>query len=125
MELFGRLKGLEDCELDEAVASVIEMLSLTRFTNKLAGTLSGGNKRASSGQHMCILLVAAQLRLCSLSFCQSPLVCLSLCWLSLCLPLLVCLSARVFVCGSLSLCVSFSVLHTDRTEQASCRLALP
>lgn len=48
LELFGRLKGLESEPLDEAVAGVIEMLSLTKFTNKLAGTLSGGNKRKLS-----------------------------------------------------------------------------
>ena len=52
LELFGRLKGLEDSELDEAARSVIEMLSLTQFTNKLAGTLSGGNKRTSSFQYV-------------------------------------------------------------------------
>ena len=35
LQLFGRLKGLEDADLDEAVSSVIDMLSLTKFTNKL------------------------------------------------------------------------------------------
>jgi ATP-binding cassette subfamily A (ABC1) protein 1 len=48
LELFGRLKGLRDEALDEAVASVTDMLSLTKFSNKLAGTLSGGNKRKLS-----------------------------------------------------------------------------
>ena len=49
LELFGRLKGLEEGqELGDAVESVILMMALVPFANKLAGTLSGGNKRKLS-----------------------------------------------------------------------------
>jgi ABC-type multidrug transport system ATPase subunit len=48
LQLFGRLKGLQGLALEEAIAGILRMLGLTNFTNKLAGTLSGGNKRKLS-----------------------------------------------------------------------------
>jgi ATP-binding cassette subfamily A (ABC1) protein 3 len=49
LELYGRLKGLDEGEpLASAIASILEMMNLNAFTHKLAGTLSGGNKRKLS-----------------------------------------------------------------------------
>lgn len=48
MELFGRIKGVPEKDLNRFVMSVIDEMDLTNFENKLAGRLSGGNKRKLS-----------------------------------------------------------------------------
>jgi ABC-type multidrug transport system ATPase subunit len=45
LHLFARIKGVPWREVAAVVARRIEQLDLGEFTNKLAGTLSGGNKR--------------------------------------------------------------------------------
>eukprot|EP01038_Epipyxis_sp_PR26KG_P005748 gene5748-7937_t len=48
LELYGRIKGLYGEELDRLVTYKINQLDLKDFSNKLAGSLSGGNKRKLS-----------------------------------------------------------------------------
>jgi ATP-binding cassette subfamily A (ABC1) protein 3 len=48
LELFARIKGAPPQLLDEVVADKIKQMDLTDFENKLAGKLSGGNKRKFS-----------------------------------------------------------------------------
>ena len=45
IELFARIKGVPPERLEQLVAASISELDLTPFENKLAGQLSGGNKR--------------------------------------------------------------------------------
>ena len=48
LELFGRLKGVPESELDSKVIKKMTELRLGEFEHRLAGTLSGGNKRKLS-----------------------------------------------------------------------------
>ena len=48
LELFGRLKGVLDKDLDREVRKKMAELRLEEFEHRLAGTLSGGNKRKLS-----------------------------------------------------------------------------
>jgi len=43
--LYGRIKGIDEKELPGVVKNLLFALELNAFTNKLAGRLSGGNKR--------------------------------------------------------------------------------
>ena len=48
LSFYGKIKGIKaDC-LDKVVNAMIEEMSLSEFTNKIAGKLSGGNKRKLS-----------------------------------------------------------------------------
>jgi ATP-binding cassette subfamily A (ABC1) protein 1 len=48
LELFARIKGVPSHELNTVVLGKIKQLNLSAFENKLAGSLSGGNKRKLS-----------------------------------------------------------------------------
>ncbi|KAJ0389466.1 hypothetical protein ATCC90586_010337 [Pythium insidiosum] len=48
LELFAQIKGVPRSELANVVQEKMEQLNLTAFENKLAGSLSGGNKRKLS-----------------------------------------------------------------------------
>eukprot|EP00644_Phytophthora_capsici_P017577 jgi/Phyca11/571405/estExt2_Genewise1.C_PHYCAscaffold_420119 len=48
LELFGAIKGIPQASLDRVVAEKIQQLNLADFEHKLAGSLSGGNKRKLS-----------------------------------------------------------------------------
>ncbi|OWZ22804.1 ABCA1 lipid exporter [Phytophthora megakarya] len=48
LELFGAIKGIPQSSLDRVVMEKIEQLNLGDFEHKLAGSLSGGNKRKLS-----------------------------------------------------------------------------
>jgi len=48
LELFGRIKGVPEKHLSRFVEAVIDEMDLKAFANKLAGRLSGGNKRKLS-----------------------------------------------------------------------------
>ncbi|RLN80272.1 hypothetical protein BBJ28_00024567 [Nothophytophthora sp. Chile5] len=48
LELFGVIKGVPQGDLNRVVMEKIEQLNLADFENKLAGSLSGGNKRKLS-----------------------------------------------------------------------------
>jgi len=48
LELFGRIKGLFNAPLERAVVDIMDKLTLRSFENKLAQSLSGGNKRKLS-----------------------------------------------------------------------------
>jgi ATP-binding cassette subfamily A (ABC1) protein 3 len=48
LELFAAIKGVSGAELNNVVADKIDQLNLADFENKLAGSLSGGNKRKLS-----------------------------------------------------------------------------
>ncbi|KAF1321194.1 Abc transporter a family member 1, partial [Globisporangium splendens] len=48
LELFARIKGVSSAELNNVVAGKIEQMNLSSFEHKLAGSLSGGNKRKLS-----------------------------------------------------------------------------
>ncbi|TMW59993.1 hypothetical protein Poli38472_000035 [Pythium oligandrum] len=48
LELFAQIKGVPRSELDEVVREKMQQLNLTAFEHKLAGSLSGGNKRKLS-----------------------------------------------------------------------------
>ncbi|KAF1336800.1 Abc transporter a family member 1, partial [Globisporangium splendens] len=48
LELFARIKGVPSAELNNVVAGKIEQMNLSSFEHKLAGSLSGGNKRKLS-----------------------------------------------------------------------------
>ncbi len=48
LELFARIKGIEEPDVNGVVMSLVTLMDLTVFENKRAGTLSGGNKRKLS-----------------------------------------------------------------------------
>ena len=48
LEFYSRIKGVDPDKLDEIVQAMIESMTLTKYTDKLAGRLSGGNKRKLS-----------------------------------------------------------------------------
>ncbi|KAF1779910.1 P-loop containing nucleoside triphosphate hydrolase [Phytophthora cactorum] len=48
LELFAKIKGVPSSDLDFVVREKMEQLNLTAFEDKLAGSLSGGNKRKLS-----------------------------------------------------------------------------
>ncbi|ETL98521.1 hypothetical protein L917_04425, partial [Phytophthora nicotianae] len=48
LELFGAIKGIPQASLDRVVMEKIQQLNLGDFEHKLAGSLSGGNKRKLS-----------------------------------------------------------------------------
>lgn len=48
LELFAKIKGVPNSDLDLVVREKMEQLNLTAFEDKLAGSLSGGNKRKLS-----------------------------------------------------------------------------
>ncbi|KAL3658018.1 hypothetical protein V7S43_017060 [Phytophthora oleae] len=48
LELFARIKGVSRADLNNVVESLMHQMNLDDFENKLAGTLSGGNKRKLS-----------------------------------------------------------------------------
>uniref|UniRef100_K3WP40 ABC transporter domain-containing protein n=1 Tax=Globisporangium ultimum (strain ATCC 200006 / CBS 805.95 / DAOM BR144) TaxID=431595 RepID=K3WP40_GLOUD len=48
LELFARIKGVSSAELNDVVAGKIEQMNVSSFEHKLAGSLSGGNKRKLS-----------------------------------------------------------------------------
>lgn len=48
LELFARIKGVSSANLDAVVKDLMHQMNLDDFENKLAGTLSGGNKRKLS-----------------------------------------------------------------------------
>ncbi|TYZ65804.1 hypothetical protein PybrP1_003442, partial [[Pythium] brassicae (nom. inval.)] len=48
LELFAKIKGVPNARLDEAVREKMAQLNLLAFEDKLAGSLSGGNKRKLS-----------------------------------------------------------------------------
>ena len=48
LEFYGKIKGIKNEYLEKVVLAMIEEMSLSEFTNKIAGRLSGGNKRKLS-----------------------------------------------------------------------------
>eukprot|EP01083_Nonionella_stella_P269958 913743_1 len=48
LSFYGRIKGLYGNELDKQVKMLLDVLSLTKYANRRAGTYSGGNKRKLS-----------------------------------------------------------------------------
>ena len=48
LEFYSRIKGVDPEKLQEIIQAMIESMTLTKYTNKLAGRLSGGNKRKLS-----------------------------------------------------------------------------
>ena len=48
LEFYGKIKGIKSDLLENVVNAMIEEMSLGEFTNKIAGRLSGGNKRKLS-----------------------------------------------------------------------------
>eukprot|EP00483_Globobulimina_turgida_P011699 UN11721 len=48
LKFYGRIKGLKGSELTKQVNMLLQVLSLTRYANRRAGTYSGGNKRKLS-----------------------------------------------------------------------------
>ena len=45
LEFYARIKGIKEDFIDMLVKAMIKEMSLDEFTNKIAGGLSGGNKR--------------------------------------------------------------------------------
>ena len=45
LQFYGRIKGIKSEYLQKVIMAMIEEMSLGEFTNKIAGRLSGGNKR--------------------------------------------------------------------------------
>ena len=45
LEFYGKIKGIKNDYLEKVVNAMIQEMSLGEFTNKIAGKLSGGNKR--------------------------------------------------------------------------------
>lgn len=45
LELFSRIKNVPETELNASVDAALNRMDLMRYANKLAGALSGGNKR--------------------------------------------------------------------------------
>ena len=48
LEFYGKIKGIKPEYLDTVIRAMIEEMSLDEFVNKIAGRLSGGNKRKLS-----------------------------------------------------------------------------
>ncbi len=48
LELYARIKGIEESRVNPVVTSLISLTDLKSFEFKRAGTLSGGNKRKLS-----------------------------------------------------------------------------
>ena len=48
LEFYSRIKGVDPEKLNEIIQAMIESMTLTKYKNKLAGRLSGGNKRKLS-----------------------------------------------------------------------------
>ena len=48
LEFYGLIKGAKKNKLNQIVNALIEEMNLTKFKNKISGTLSGGNKRKLS-----------------------------------------------------------------------------
>jgi len=48
LNFYGRVKGLKGDELDKQVNMLLDVLSLTKYADRRAGTYSGGNKRKLS-----------------------------------------------------------------------------
>ena len=48
LEFYSKIKGVDPDKLSEIIRAMIESMTLTKYTNKLAGRLSGGNKRKLS-----------------------------------------------------------------------------
>ena len=48
LEFYGKIKGIKEDYLDKVINAMIEEMSLSEFTTKIAGRLSGGNKRKLS-----------------------------------------------------------------------------
>ena len=48
LEFYSRIKGVAPEKLKEVIQAMIESMTLTKYTKKLAGRLSGGNKRKLS-----------------------------------------------------------------------------
>ena len=48
LEFYSKIKGVDPDKLNEIIRAMIESMTLTKYTNKLAGRLSGGNKRKLS-----------------------------------------------------------------------------
>jgi ATP-binding cassette subfamily A (ABC1) protein 3 len=48
LEFYGKIKGIKKEYLNDVINAMIEEMSLSEFTNKIAGRLSGGNKRKLS-----------------------------------------------------------------------------
>ena len=48
MEFYARIKGIKRSLVHQLVTSMIEEMSLSEFTNKISGRMSGGNKRKLS-----------------------------------------------------------------------------
>ena len=48
LEFYSRIKGVSPDKLDEVVEAMIESMTLTKYIDKVAGRLSGGNKRKLS-----------------------------------------------------------------------------
>ena len=48
LEFYSRIKGVDPEKLTEIIQAMIESMTLTKYKNKLAGRLSGGNKRKLS-----------------------------------------------------------------------------
>ena len=48
LEFYSKIKGVDPAKLENIIKAMIESMTLTKYTNKLAGKLSGGNKRKLS-----------------------------------------------------------------------------
>ena len=48
LEFYGKIKGIKKEFLEKVINAMIEEMSLSEFTNKISGRLSGGNKRKLS-----------------------------------------------------------------------------
>ena len=48
LEFYSKIKGVAPDKLSQIIKAMIESMTLTKYTNKLAGRLSGGNKRKLS-----------------------------------------------------------------------------
>ena len=48
LEFYSKIKGVDPNKLTQIIKAMIESMTLTKYTNKLAGRLSGGNKRKLS-----------------------------------------------------------------------------
>ena len=48
LEFYGKIKGIKQEYLEKVINAMIQEMSLSEFTNKMSGRLSGGNKRKLS-----------------------------------------------------------------------------
>jgi len=48
LELYSRIKGIRDCDIEAVVSAKIREMGLTEYADRYAGTFSGGNKRKLS-----------------------------------------------------------------------------